>query len=264
MTHIDCLHDDSRWDALHTEFLNDDVGKDDDWFSPPATAPKCQAFRHIDVGHRQTGPYAAEATKNTCAYESLGALEEIALHFMPRIVGAWSFAAATNDAAQHLRTDPAHTLAKVAFPIDIATALPEKVYGSAAFSDLTSNQDAPAYTGLIQEILELRPDWDKEGGIAPSSEAKRSFVEITAYLAIYLDTAEFEIDASDGGVALRWFSKDNRSLVSVDIRPSGHAIVVGTNVEGRSSRKSLSFEELNRVLRTAIDAGLTRLDTRVR
>ncbi|GAA0754922.1 hypothetical protein GCM10010203_17060 [Actinomadura yumaensis] len=129
--------------------------------------------------------------------------------------------------------------------------------GAAVYSDASR----PA---VIDEVVSLVSGWDGEGSIAPTSEGKRSTVEIAAILGKFIDSAEVEVDPSDGGVALRWFSNSERALVSIDIRPTGKAVVVGTNVGGKSSRKMLAPNELHRVLRTAVDAGLTRLDDNVR
>lgn len=117
---------------------------------------------------------------------------------------------------------------------------------------------------VVDEIVSLVSGWDGEGSIAPTSEGKRATVEIAGILGRFIDSAEVEVDPSDGGIALRWFSSNERALVSIDIRPSGKAVVVGTNVGGKSSRKMLAPNELHRVLRTAVDAGLTRLDDNVR
>lgn len=112
---------------------------------------------------------------------------------------------------------------------------------------------------ISDEIVSLAPGWDGEGTVAPTSEAKRSTVAVIAAISTYLESAEVEVDPSDGGVTFRWFSSDERFLVSIDIRPTGRAIVTGSNVDGNGSRSSLAPNELDRVLRAAIDAGLTNL-----
>ena len=117
---------------------------------------------------------------------------------------------------------------------------------------------------IIEDVLGLASDWDGEGSVAPSPQAKRAVIEISAYLRSYISGAEVEVDPSDGGVAFRWFRDDDKSLVSVDVRPSGRVIVVGTTRDGESKRKALVPQELQRVLRTVIDAGLTHIHARLR
>lgn len=260
-----CLYENNpRWDALDADYLQVAPEGPHDWHASPATGIKPKTFRHIDNRHRPTIQHAAKAGKNTCTYDAIAQLDEATLTHLPRLAGAWTWVGTAQPLPHQIRAELLLHFAKVAFPIDVTPTGSEKPIGAASFMEPTLPQETAAYTKIIQEVLELRSDWDHEGGIAPSSEAKRAFVEITAYLDKYLDAAEFEIDSSDGGIALRWFSRDNRSIVSVDIRPSGHAIVVGTNIQGKSSRKSLSFSELSRVLRTAIDAGLMHVVSRVR
>lgn len=263
MASADFFAEEHEWDALHADhFLTEKVETQDPWDLMSAQHEKYVHYKDVDYC-MHFGERAHGVAKHRGAVDPLGLWTEVSLKSLPKC--AVFSGKIYHNAVKHApRIEYLHALPKSLISAQAVTLLYERVGRPAPFPGREDDTDKPACDRVVQEILELRSGWDDEGGVAPSSEAKRSFVAVAAYLSAYMEHAEFEVDPSDGGVALRWFARDNSGLVSVDVRPAGNVVVAGTNIGGKSTQKSLSVDELDRVLRSTIDAGLTRLDDRMR
>ncbi len=68
---------------------------------------------------------------------------------------------------------------------------------------------------LMVELGRLEDGWDGPGSTAPRDEITKSLLAVTQALPPNTVEPEAEVDSSDGSIALRWFSRDNTSTLSV-------------------------------------------------
>lgn len=112
---------------------------------------------------------------------------------------------------------------------------------------------------LLGEILALRDGWDGPGALAPSWTAKEVTSYVIGQIAQYLDRAEVEVDSTVGDVSFHWFMDANSRIVSVTVQQTGRVVVVSSSVDGDGTRVVLDRARIERVGRTAVDAGLGKL-----
>lgn len=113
-------------------------------------------------------------------------------------------------------------------------------------------------TDVLSEVLKLDDGWDGPGSIAPSLEAKLVSIEVFSHLASYLKDAEVEVDGSSGELTLSWYFDDD-SCVSVTVLSDGRVVVLGARLGAAASPTVLTRDQLDRLGRVAVDAGLHRL-----
>jgi hypothetical protein len=112
---------------------------------------------------------------------------------------------------------------------------------------------------VLDQLIKLDDGWDGDGSIGPSDTVKSVAAEVFSRLASYVTEAETEVDASTGEVTLTWFLDGGEASVSVNVLPNGRVVVVTARIDRPSQRTELGRDELGRLERVVIDAGLGRL-----
>lgn len=121
-----------------------------------------------------------------------------------------------------------------------------------------------AYDSILRAILELHSGWDGEDSVAPTSEAKRSVVEVVSHLREFMDDVETEVDPSNGEVNLVWFTDNHRASLSVNIHPTGRVSIISSEIGKESNLHLLSQDQFDRISRLVGDAGIKRQDAELR
>lgn len=125
---------------------------------------------------------------------------------------------------------------------------------------LPANADEAEPTGLLGTLLRLADGWDGDESVAPTAEAKAVIPEVFSRLSRYMPFAEAEVDGSTGEATFSWYFNDHTQSVTVTVVPSGRVIVIQSEVGQPSRRTVLNADELARLGRAAVDAGLNRID----
>lgn len=113
---------------------------------------------------------------------------------------------------------------------------------------------------VLDQLFKLDDGWDGGGSVAPSDTVKAVAADVFSRLASYVTEAETEVDSSTGEVTLTWFLDGGEASVSVNVLPTGRVVVVTARIDRPSQRTELRREELGRLERVVIDAGLDRLN----
>lgn len=129
-----------------------------------------------------------------------------------------------------------------------------------ATEPLPANADEVEPTGLLGTLLRLADGWDGHESVAPTAEAKAVIPEVFSRLSRYMPFAEAEVDGSTGEATFSWYFNDHTQSVTVTVVPSGRVIVIQSEVGQPSRRTVLNADELARLGRAAVDAGLNRID----
>lgn len=129
-----------------------------------------------------------------------------------------------------------------------------------AAESLPSNADEAEPTGLLGALLRLADGWDGDESVAPTAEAKAVIPEVFSRLSRYMASAEAEVDGTTGEATFSWYFNDHTQSVTVTVVPSGRVIVIQSEVGQPSRRTVLKADELARLGRAAVDAGLNRID----
>lgn len=109
-------------------------------------------------------------------------------------------------------------------------------------------------SAVLDQLLALRSGWDGQGGVAPTSEAKRSLIGVVGCIPDRIVSAEVEVDADDGQISFAWYGADRRSVVMLHIQPSGRVLLVKAAAGEPAKTSSWESSKLPNLPRALTDA----------